>query len=280
MYSHKLVCAVKVGNKILRENNIGQEKDAAIVHLPFGSEFSLILKNLSYKKALVKVSIDGRNVTEGGLIIDKNSEIELERSVGWDNSKSNDPSEAIRWALKKGRKFKFIKKTEEISEFRGDRADDGIIRISYQFEHWNQNLYPKPWTVSWVDHTNYGPIFYRGTHAPVDFTPTITCGASTSSSGSAVGAVNSCYSAQIGKSNAEGITVEGSVSRQEFQYGSIGRLEDEEYVMIFKLSGFDKTDATLIAEPVTVEIKKQCPSCGKKYKGKYEFCPKDGTALK
>ena len=73
VYSQKFVAVVKAGGKILRE------KEGNEVLLPFGSEYSLLLKNLEARKALVKVSVDGKDVTgSSGIIIQPNSELELE----------------------------------------------------------------------------------------------------------------------------------------------------------------------------------------------------------
>ena len=113
MYHEGLVVVVKSNGKILREN-----KDE--VYLPFGSEYAILLKNLETRKALVKISIDGADVLDGNsLIIDPNTETNLEGFMKGSIAKN---------------KFKFIKKTKEISDHRGDRIDDGIIRVEYWFE--------------------------------------------------------------------------------------------------------------------------------------------------
>ena len=39
------------------------------------------------------------------------------------------------YSMSSGPKFKFIEKTQEISDFRGDKAEDGLIRIEFQFEN-------------------------------------------------------------------------------------------------------------------------------------------------
>ena len=48
MYESKLAAAIKVNGKVLREFN----KDT--VYIPFGSEYSILLKNLNTKRAIVE----------------------------------------------------------------------------------------------------------------------------------------------------------------------------------------------------------------------------------
>ena len=52
MYNNQLVASLKANGKILREF-----KDT--VYIPFGSEYSFLLKNLNTTRALVNVFIDG-----------------------------------------------------------------------------------------------------------------------------------------------------------------------------------------------------------------------------
>ena len=54
MYESKLAAAVKVKGRVLREF-----KDT--VKIPFGSEYSILLKNLNTARALINVFIDGEN---------------------------------------------------------------------------------------------------------------------------------------------------------------------------------------------------------------------------
>jgi len=119
-YKDHFVVEVKYDGKILRV------KDGA-VYLPFGSEYTLLLKNLNSKKASVKVHIDGQDVLDySSLIIGGNGQAELEGFLSGTTARN---------------KFKFIHKTKEIQEHRGDKADDGIIRVEFAFEK------PKPKTI-------------------------------------------------------------------------------------------------------------------------------------
>ena len=119
MHNNKFVACIKSGNKILREF-----KD--IVKLPFGTEFTILLKNLNTVRAQVSVSIDGTDVTENVfLVIEPNSELELTRYIKNGN-------------LTQGNSFKFIEMTKGIEQHRGIKADDGVVRVEFQFEKVNQ----------------------------------------------------------------------------------------------------------------------------------------------
>jgi hypothetical protein len=70
----------------------------------------------------VKVSIDGKDATEGTwLVIPANSSIELERFIRNGN-------------LASGNRLKFIERTGKIEKHRGIEAEDGLIRIEYKTE--------------------------------------------------------------------------------------------------------------------------------------------------
>ena len=94
------------------------------------------------EKQKLRISIDGVDVLNGqSLLVNPNDTTELEGFL-------ND-------CIAKN-KFKFIPKTEEISEYRGDKIEDGLIRVEFWYEklkpitqHINQvfNPNPNPWWV-------------------------------------------------------------------------------------------------------------------------------------
>lgn len=116
MFSNKLVVAIKNNGKVLRE-----QKDQ--VFLPFGTEYSIFIKNLNSVRALVKIELDGKSVTDGeDLVVYGNNEIDLERFL----KKGN---------LNQGNRFKFIERIAEVEAARGGiQAEDGLLRVSFQFE--------------------------------------------------------------------------------------------------------------------------------------------------
>lgn len=285
MYSNKLVCSVKVGRKILREKVRDNE---STVFIPFGSEYSLLLKNLGGRNAVVHIEIDGRKVTDNGFYIKAGQTTEIERFVE---------------SLTEGRRFKFIEKTEEISDFRGDRVDDGIIRVTWQFE--------KPLPEVKEVHYNYKHDHYHSHHSwgcrcPWCYPNNIWIGVSntsvplgsvtyTASNSGGGGTQSSCFNSSVGASvnvnrgiktlnfcksaaPAPGITVEGSQSFQKFGEAHASALETNVHSMVILLRGVT-AEHTYIKAPITVEYKKQCSSCGRRWKN-MEFCPKCGTALR
>ncbi len=270
MFRENFVVAVKCGGKILRE------RDGA-VRLPFGSEFSLLLKNLEGRKASVKVSIDGQEVLgERSLILNANSSLELERFVE---------------SLDHGNRFKFIQKTKEIADHRGDRVDDGIIRVEFAFEQMRC-------TLTTTEHHHYDHHHHHDHHDHYhDHWPTYwpyygypyliwTAGGSQCQGGSSLGVMTYCSSSS-GEIHAnslnssplpdEGITVKGSESNQHFNHGSIGTL-DAPQVITLRLVGVDGKGEQ-IEKPITVHTNPMCSTCGRKNAIVDKFCSNCGTWL-
>lgn len=265
MYQEKMAAAIKSNGKILREF-----KDK--VYLKFGSEYSIFIKNLNTVRALVNVYIDGTNVTPGGLVINANSEVDLERSLANNN-------------LNVGNKFKFIERTGDIEEHRGIKLEDGIVKIEYQFER----VITNPITWSGFNTVGQWPFYNSGGgvigNQPWDGT-VATSGTSvirsaslnnvsyTSTSNSvadAVGAVAQNY-------NDAGITVPGSKSEQKFITVASFAVEPTKYCMILNLLG-ETPDNKPVIKTVTVKHKQKCISCGSQNKAHAKFCNKCGTAL-
>lgn len=244
MYLQKLAVAVKVNGKVLREAG-------DTVYIPFGSEYSILIKNLESVKAVVSVSIDGTNATDNReLIVPPNSSIELE---GFIKSK------------KVSNKFKFIERTKEVSAFRGNKVDDGLIRVSFKFEKKVETLQPIYWyTAPPTFRDNIYPDYY-GTYVTCDTSKkaTFSCNPSVLASRSFV--------------NDVGITVKGSESDQTFIKGTVNTLEDIEHVIILSLKGEHKNKK--VTKPIEVTTKFSCETCGKKNKSNNKFCGRCGTAL-
>lgn len=228
VYKQKFVAVVKVNGKVLREID---DK----ITLPFNSSYSILLKNLETRNALVNINIDGKDVLYGSSIIVKsNEEVEL---LGF-----------LQGATVRNR-FKFIQKTKKIQDHRGDRIDDGIIRIEFAFE----KLFA---TTTYT----YHPPFTEFNNIR-DFTTnrgTIS---------------NSCYMNSIGNipNQDEGITVEGEQVNQDFSYSSIGNLDKAE-VIILRMCGTP-------GEALTIQKKIICKTCGTRSKSRAKYCPECGTSL-
>lgn len=258
MYFQKFVAVVKCDGKILRENN-GE------VTIPFNSEYSIFLKNLNSQKSLVNISIDGKDVLDcNSLIVYPNSESELKGYMTGNTVRN---------------KFKFIPKTKEISDYRGDRIDDGIIRIEYRFEMISRtftNSYD--WSIlrGTGGVNKWGDSFYStgsnlegfyGNKGPSG------CGQFSGP----IGNDGICCNASF-QNIDNGITVKGSETNQNFRTANIGPLEESSNVIILRLIGTDSLGKN-VESPITIQTKKICKTCGKKSRSHFKFCNNCGTFL-
>lgn len=277
MYNQKLVASIKCNNQILREY-----KDA--VYIKFGSEYSILLKNLNTVRALVNIFIDGTNVVEGGLVLNAGQTLDLERSI-----KNNN--------LTTGNKFKFIERTGAVENHRGVKLEDGLIRIEYQFEKvyvpsrpLKHTFLPKP--PYWDDY--YGSGTYQNASPLIGsssmhgmsagYGSTLGGGGSVTASNNVsyaadVGALSaSLTSAQNAVENEAGITVAGSKSEQQFVTVSDFSVETEKHSIVLKLLGETESNKPVV-KPVTVKAKPKCTTCGKQNKATAKFCNQCGTSL-
>lgn len=297
MHKDKLVIAVKSHGKVLRER-----KDS--VRIPFGSEYSLLIKNLDTVRVAVRISIDGQNVTDGvDLVINPRSELELERFIKNGN-------------MSAGNKFKFIERTEKIENGpRGIQIEDGLIRVEYQFE----KRAPKVEEVHrhYYDHYHRrydywdwpywnGP--YWSTRGIIGSASSISNTSSNNAEGSeqiylanSQGVkrslnpkINTAFTSSVCSTIPQntvqhdsfpleesdaGITVPGSVSHQQFHNVDAFPMESETHVMVLKLSGRKPDSGELVKQAVTVKSKQKCVTCGHVNKATAKFCSECGTAL-
>ena len=256
MYESKLVASLKANGKILREH-----KDT--VYIPFGSEYSFLIKNLNTKRALVNIYIDGDNVVPDGLVVNAGQEINLERWIKNGN-------------LKEGNRFKFIERTSDIEAHRGIKLEDGLVRIEFQFELYDMNQF-------FVNNQIYGKGLTRGIGDVTYGVPQGTGSATYSSvSGaswiSASGASLNTTNISAQAANDVGITVPGSKSTQSFTTTTMGVMEAEKHNIVLKLLGETPGNRPVL-QPVTVKMKPKCVTCGTTNKATAKFCNKCGTAL-
>lgn len=292
MYSNGLAFAVKVGGKVLRE--FGDK-----VYVPFGSEYSLLIKNQKQERALVNITIDGRAVTDGGFIIDGKGTLDIERFVK---------------DLDKGNKFKFIERTKKIEDGkRGAKVDDGLIVVDFQYEqpatvdihHYERHHYHHDHDYWW--HRPYyggggglrsfmsntiggagGGLSQNGAAGEgvninlgaggtaVDSTPTSTITCSTGT-GAPTNIVRSKSVFDSAVKNDVGITVPGSVSNQKFTTAYIGTLSAAKFSMVIHILG--KNEGVEVTQPAVVARHVECETCGEHNKQTSKFCKECGTAL-
>jgi len=294
MYKSNLAAAIKVNGRVLRENG-------DTVYIPFGSEYSFLIKNLNTTRAVVNVFIDGENAVPGGLVVDPGRTVDLERWIKNGN-------------LSEGNRFKFIERTAAIENGpRGIKLEDGLIRIEYQFE------LPRP--ILSVNNTtvNTWPHYPPGVRNPTSTSqyPGVTDKYTLTASGvvnqvnvggalrgvdysagestrAAASAATGATLASMGiASNTEyhdgaacmdsyvsdvGITVPGSKSTQSFQTTQVGAMDPTMHTIVLRLVG-DLGHNKPVTAPVTVKAKPKCTTCGKQNKATAKFCSECGTAL-
>jgi hypothetical protein len=262
VYSEKLVLAVKVNGKVLRE-------DGDLVILPFGSEYSLLVKNLDSVRMEFNLSIDGAPAVQK-IVVTSNSSVELERYHMNGN-------------MECGNRFKFIERTAQIEKHRGIGTEDGLLRL----EAWRERAkkfvdvpipryYDEPAPVPrpyypYPPRPPRWPRPWRGGPTMASLRP------------SAMGQSQMRGSPVRGRSSGQtqatdvGITVPGGESRQRFRYVPGFPVEPQSIVIVLRLRG--EIDGKIVSEPVTVNLKPTCVTCGKTNKAGNKFCAGCGTAL-
>lgn len=260
VYSSNFVVALKSKGKVLRER---QDE----VYLPFGSEFSVLLKNLDDRRAVVTVEIDGRDVLDGEeIVIDGNSDLELQGFMDGNTVK---------------RKFRFIEKNKEISEFRGDFPEDGIVKVKVRHEisrppyivwsppNWfNTPDIPKkrsftgdfPHQVLYTSHIGGGGG--GGTSDLIGCTLNASC------------SIQNSVESKV--ENDAGITVEGSKTNQYFFETRVGELTDPKTICLKIRGGHGEQKVT---QPLYARRKIQCKYCGYKCQTNWNNCPGCGAAV-
>ena len=281
MYHQKLAFAIKANGKVLRD-----EGDTA--YIPFGQEYSLLIKNLNSVRALVRIDIDGTDVTGGTqIIVPANGSVDLERFI-----KAGNMSEGLR--------FKFIERSSKIENGpRGIKVEDGLIRIEFEFEREQAKIQPHPV----YRQQAFGPTFGSDVVTNNEqWHDGMTACASTTAMGIARGISSDTFMNSVSKgqafvsassasdyqtrevktssgivNNDKGITVGGSVSDQKFVQGSWFPTDGQKHVMIMKLLG--EINGKTVTAPVTAKTIQVCETCGTKNKVHAKFCAECGTGL-
>lgn len=281
MYKDTMVLAVKANGRILRE-----EEDS--VKLPFGQEYSILVKNLNSVRALVRIEIDGTDVTGGTqIIVPANGSVDLERFI-----KAGNMTEGLR--------FKFIERSSKIENGpRGIKVEDGLIRVQFEFEREQAKIQPHPV----YRQQAFGPTFGTDLVANNEhWHDGMTTCASTTAMGIARGISSDAFMNNVSKgqafvsasaasdyqtrevktssgivNNDKGITVGGSVSDQKFVQGSWFPTDGQKHVMIMKLLG--EINGKTVTAPVTTKTIQVCETCGTKNKVSSRFCGECGTGL-
>lgn len=301
MYANKFAACLMVDDEVVREV---RKDDTDFVYLPFGTDYQIRLKNLDHRRAVVSISIDGDDVLDGSrLVVEGNSTTDLK---GFLDSKTNKARNA----------FRFIEKTERVSKHRGDRVDDGLVRIEVQFE---EDLPQVEQIIKYVPCPPYQPWDPWWPRWP--YRPSIWYGSGFTSCGCGGGGAqnsnvnlthqtfqwsgdadinNTECSVNINPTmdsddaenvdltnipettntfiTGEGVTVTGPVINQAFSTTHLRKLAAEKTVIVFKLQG-KTSNSKPVKKPLLVKSKIICPMCGEKCKSGTKFCGECGTCL-
>ncbi len=255
MYNNNFVLAIKVDGKVLREF-------ADKVYLPFGSEYSIFLKNLTTKRARVSISIDGDDALDGtSIIVDGMSSVDIKRFIRNGNYET-------------GNSFKFIEKTNKISEYRGDRAEDGLVTITYEFENDAyktilDKYQAKPYITT--------PDYYWPYDRTITPSWTVTCNSgvlrgTTQSTTSLCSATDSRMAL-----DTMGITAPGSVNNQKFMTTTTFYGNGIKHSMTLRLMGEEENREVKV--PIAVKKLKKCQMCGTNVRQISKFCHECGSAV-
>lgn len=277
MYSNRFVMTVLVDGKPL------QERADGIISIPFGAEYTIRFKNKNNRRAVVRFTLDGENVSGNGYVINANDTVEIKRHHGVD------------------RAFRFVElnSDEAILEGKGGANTDGskgVIEAKFYLEKVvAQPQYrpvPVPYPVPYYHGPGWGnnpggglwgsggdpwPELSNKSSNPNmrSYRSRRTRGAGGSSFDAAECEVSCSSNLEHSKSISplsEGCTVEGTSTGQSFTTVSFN--EESDYVTLrVVLRGHKATEQT-----VTTESEEMfCTKCGQKRSRKSDrFCGKCG----
>ena len=254
MYKNSIIVLVKKDGQPLRET------DGKFVYLPFNSEYSLEIKNQTWKRAIASIKIDGTDVLGGDeIIIPAQGSVPIERFI-------------TNGDLSSGKKFKFVPLSDSKVQDPSS-PENGLLEVEVWFEKQPEitipytpptplrrrdSGWPKPyWSdPDWYVSTSMGAMSNEA--SSVTYGGKVTCMSFTSNN-------------IIPDSGVAGATVEGGKSNQSFVNGYFGQKDYPSVAFKFWLRG--------VAQEVTSEDKLYCVSCGKKSRFDYKFCPRCGAPI-
>lgn len=224
-----------------------REEDGNI-YLPFNSDYFLYFRNLNNTKVKIAVSIDGQDVLSNScLLIEPNSNLYLRGFLQNNIVKNN---------------FRFIEKTDQIRDYRGDQVMDGIIKVEFWKEMVSTQIQNPQW-VTTIASSGYISKNLVGGHSTMSSYPIAT---------------NSSMTYGESKTYGEGITVKGQETQQNFVsvYGTNWQSNSE--IITLRLRGI-KEDGLLVSRPITTREKLTCPTCGDKWGYNIKYCGTCGTFI-
>lgn len=177
VYSNKFVMCVLLNGRPQKEKANG------VVPLPFGCEYSLRFRNKNNRRAVVKIFIDGENVSgEGGYVVNANDYVDIKRHHDVDRSfkfVELDSEDAIDYG-KDGPNHDKTKGTIE-ARFYLEKEKPQVIYRDIHHDHHHHHHHdhyhprPRPWPNPWPWYGN-GPITTCGGGGTTSSLGPTTCG--------------------------------------------------------------------------------------------------------
>ena len=266
-FSNNFVVCVLVDGKVARERKAGR------VPVPFGTEYTIRLRNKNDRDAVATIKIDGENVSGNGWIVRAKSHEDIERRL-------DSPT-----------KFKFVSQDSGEAVDAGKNGDpvqkNGLIEVSWRLvKPPTPAHYVTPRTpLSWVVKSPPQPFY----HESVLSRPVLRCAPSMSGfvsptvTGTSVSLSNvsvvpaTSHTMDFCVTSDAGCTVEGSHSNQSVNYQSVGELEAQPTVITLLLVGCQTFTFSSSGEIITAKPTKFCEQCGAGRNMSARFCGDCGT---
>jgi len=241
------------------------------VHVPFSSEYKVRLKNKhSYLRAKARVWIDGRQVSNlGDFILQPGQTLDLERFL--------DAS------LSQGNRFKFVPLSDSRVNDPTD-GNNGVVKVEFYRENDFKIDWPK--TVSPVK-----PYTGRGSTGDPDWTftsnpnwtpfETLTFNSQSLGSTKISSTMSMNFLACAATMPANGATVEGDISNQQFVQGADFTTDLFPTTLTLQIRGIENSGSPKISI-VPSEGKKVrfCSNCGKRRSRRSDkFCGRCGNTF-
>ena len=265
VYSNKFVICILVNGKVQKEKKNG------VVNLPFGTEYTIRLRNKNDRRCCADIYIDGECVSGGGYVVDANDYMDIKRH--------ND----------RDRAFKFVSLDSEDAVDYGKNGDNddgekGTIEVRFRMEKEDRVKYvPLPYIVEPVErirpivpyptepwrpvrpyryHTGYNVTCDNNSSSgdPNEFSMKTTNSVQSQSQQSAyfsscdasqtldLNETKSSYRAPEGVPVEDGCTVEGKRTGQSFRTVHFVAEATETVLRIF-LQGFEDKEALASTKP-------------------------------
>ena len=109
MYNKGYVATVRQGGQTLKETK-------GRIPIEFHTEYTIRLRNKTRKRAVADIYIDGRRATKGGIVVNANDHVDVERFIEDD--------------LHSGRRFKFVPLESGQVKDKGE-PDNGNIEVKF-----------------------------------------------------------------------------------------------------------------------------------------------------